>query len=194
MTSSNSFQYLSRFKFELPYLLSNLDKFWHRSILRRWFWIWRKSSEGERCHFSWKPVNFDQVLINMATPLIILDWKLFQMMLCIIILKVRKFHLATPNRFATARQKPVCPRPPPAWIGLNSDLLSSQRPLNGLLDADNQGRRNYLVFDRLFNWNTNDYCLLNNIWFILKRMWEILIRRWRFRFRRPWDPFIFVHL
>ena len=37
-----------------------------------------------------------------------MDCKLFQMMPYIIILKVRKFHQPTANRFSTAKQKPVC--------------------------------------------------------------------------------------
>ena len=43
----------------------------------------------------------------MATTLITVDCKLFQMMPFIIILKVRKFHQPIPNRFSTAREKPV---------------------------------------------------------------------------------------
>ena len=43
----------------------------------------------------------------MATTLITVDCKLFQMMPYIIILKVRKFHQTTANRFSTARKKPV---------------------------------------------------------------------------------------
>ena len=48
----------------------------------------------------------------MEKPQVTVDWKLFQMMPYIIILKVRKFHQLTANRFSTARQKPQ------AWIGL----------------------------------------------------------------------------
>ena len=43
----------------------------------------------------------------MATTLITAYCKLFQMMLYIIILKVRKFHQPTANRFSTARKRPV---------------------------------------------------------------------------------------
>ena len=43
----------------------------------------------------------------MATTLIIVDCKLFQMMRYISILKVRKFHQPTANRFSTAKKKPV---------------------------------------------------------------------------------------
>ena len=43
----------------------------------------------------------------MAATLITVDCKLFQMMPYIIILKVRKFHQPTANRFSTARKKPV---------------------------------------------------------------------------------------
>ena len=39
----------------------------------------------------------------MATTLITADCKLFQMMLYIIILKVRKFHQTTAIRFSTAK-------------------------------------------------------------------------------------------
>ena len=53
--------------------------------------------------------------IARQTPLIALpplrfpavDCKLFLMMPYVIILKVRKFHQPTANRFSTARQKPV---------------------------------------------------------------------------------------
>ena len=41
----------------------------------------------------------------MATTLITMDCKPFQMMPYIIILKVRKFHEPTANRFSTARKK-----------------------------------------------------------------------------------------
>ena len=43
----------------------------------------------------------------MATALITVDGKLFQMMPYITILKVRKFHQPTANSFSTARKKPV---------------------------------------------------------------------------------------
>ena len=43
----------------------------------------------------------------MATTLITVYYKLFEMMPYIIILKVRKFHQPTANRFSTARKKPV---------------------------------------------------------------------------------------
>ena len=43
----------------------------------------------------------------MATTQVTVDCKLFQIMTYIIILKVRKFHQPTANRFITARQKPV---------------------------------------------------------------------------------------
>ena len=43
----------------------------------------------------------------MATTLITVDCKLFQMMANIIVLKVRKFHQPTANQFSTARKKPV---------------------------------------------------------------------------------------
>ena len=41
----------------------------------------------------------------MAIALITVHCKLFQMMAYIIILKVRKFHQPTANRFSTARKK-----------------------------------------------------------------------------------------
>ena len=43
----------------------------------------------------------------MATTLSTVHCKLFQMMPYIIILKVRKFHQPTANRFSTARKKAV---------------------------------------------------------------------------------------
>ena len=43
----------------------------------------------------------------MPTTLITVDFKLFQMMLYIIIPKVRTFHQPTANRFSTARKKPA---------------------------------------------------------------------------------------
>ena len=43
----------------------------------------------------------------MATALIIIHCKLFQMMPYIIILKVRKFHQPTANRFSTERKEPA---------------------------------------------------------------------------------------
>ena len=43
----------------------------------------------------------------MATPLVSVNWERFQMMLFIIILKVRKFHWPTTIRFGTTRQKPI---------------------------------------------------------------------------------------
>ena len=59
----------------------------------------------------------------MATTLITVDCKLFQMMPYIIILKARKFHQPTANRFSTtARQKPVGAQSNLTiiWIGLIS--------------------------------------------------------------------------
>ena len=41
----------------------------------------------------------------MATTKVAVDCRLFHMMLYIIILKVRKFHKPTANRFCTGRQK-----------------------------------------------------------------------------------------
>ena len=50
----------------------------------------------ENIPFLQKSENFGQALFNktvaMATPLVTVDWKPFQIMLFIIILKVRKFH------------------------------------------------------------------------------------------------------
>ena len=43
----------------------------------------------------------------MATTYVTVNCKLFQMMLYIVILKVRKFDQPTANRFSTARQKPA---------------------------------------------------------------------------------------
>ena len=52
----------------------------------------------------------------MATALTTVDFKLFQMMPYVFILKVRMFHQPTANRVSTARKKPlgghnVIPRP-----------------------------------------------------------------------------------
>ena len=50
----------------------------------------------------------------MATTLITVDCKLFQMLPYINILNVIKFHQPTANRFSTAKKKPVgCALPPP---------------------------------------------------------------------------------
>ena len=43
----------------------------------------------------------------MTAPLVTVDWKLFQIMPYIILLKVRKIYWPTTSRFGTARQKPM---------------------------------------------------------------------------------------
>ena len=68
----------------------------------------------------------------MATTLITVDCKLFQMMPYIIILKVGKFHQLTANRFSTARKKPVGGQCAPP--GLNrvkrAQMLTQQASIN----------------------------------------------------------------
>ena len=72
----------------------------------------------------------------MATTLITVHYKLFQMMPYIIILKVRKFHQPTANRFSTARKKPVgeahCAPP-----SLNRVKYAHHRPVHVIIRRSN---------------------------------------------------------
>ena len=71
-------------------------------------------------------------MVAMATTLFTVYCKLFHMMPYIIILKVRKFHQPTANRFSTARKKPVGPPivpPPPSLNKVNSVRASVERQI-----------------------------------------------------------------
>ena len=64
--------------------------------------------------------------VAMATTLITVDCKLFQMMPYIIILKVRKFHQPTASRFCRAKKKPVGGHnvpPPPTLNRVNFGIV-----------------------------------------------------------------------
>ena len=77
----------------------------------------------------------------MATTLIVVDCKLFQMMLYIIMLKVRKFHQPTANRFSTPRKKPVgvgghnVPPPPPSLNRVKVALYHRPYQINEMNDS-----------------------------------------------------------
>ena len=67
--------------------------------------------------------------VAMATTLLTVDCKLFQMMPYIIILKVRKFLLHTARRFSTARKNPVRRHNPPSLdrVKCRCECVASKR-------------------------------------------------------------------
>ena len=116
MTSSSIFQYCSRSKFELSYLLSNLPENWHRGQFGGADFEFEPKNPI-RIHFEREKYHFyEKLKISPKCPLTkalpwqhyrLLSTKTIQMIPYIIILKVRKFHQPTENSFGTARKKPV---------------------------------------------------------------------------------------
>ena len=117
------FLVLFQIKIRVPYLLSNWAEIWHRvdsealiSNLSQKIDIstfWRG-----KCHFLQKTDDFAQALLDkivaMATFLVAVNWKLFQMIPYIIILKVRNFHQSSRARHSKEKN---C-KGAQAWIGL----------------------------------------------------------------------------